>query len=191
MKKQIWGVLLVGTVVISGFLYNQGQIGQEGGIIMDAVAAEQKAENSVLSVVKNEQHGDWRLIGIKNNQNGAEQYNLIQERRAKNGQVVIKVEVLKAAKGSKTDKQILLHLPLGLELAKGAKLIVGSVGKKMDFHTCLPAGCQARVDLDSSLHNALSKGKDAAVEVYAQGGTQKIKIEFSLEGYSKGVKEVK
>jgi len=67
---------------------------------------------------------------------------------------------------------------------------VGEVEQQMVILACLPAGCQAKTAIGINLHQALSREGKGVVQLLNQNRVQKIRIEFSLMGYAKGVEGV-
>ncbi len=147
------------------------------------------------SISRNEVFSDWRLICAKgkpaDSKKEVEQCNLMQQLNDKSGRQVFKAEILKGKSGSKTEKGILLHLPLGLDLPTKAKLIVGDVKRTLPFQTCLPAGCVVSEGLDRKLMRAMQKANTGTLQIKPHGQSRSVDIKFSLKGFSKGVKEVK
>ena len=136
-----------------------------------------------------EKHRQWALKCVKHEHSGNEKCNLIHQINSQQGQQILKIEILRTVSGG-NQKQMLFHLPLGIYLPAGAVLKVGEVEEKMVIQTCLPAGCQARIDIGVNLHQAFRKAEKGIVQLLNQNRQQKINIEFSLLGYSKGVEGV-
>ena len=140
---------------------------------------------------RSEAHQQWVLKCVKGQNSGREKCNLIHQINNKQGQQIVKIEVLQTGKETAdNNKQILFHLPLGTWLPAGAVLKVGDMEERMSIQICLPAGCQARTNIGMNLHQALSRGSKGVVQLLNQNQRQKINIEFSLMGYAKGVEGV-
>jgi len=133
------------------------------------------------------QFDQWRLQCIEAQTSGKEQCNLIHQINNDKNQQIIKIEVLKVAGGD----TMLFHLPLGTYLPAGAVLLVGGSEQKMPITVCMPAGCRAQVSLDWNLNQKLKREEKAIVQLLHVNQLQKINIEFSLMGFSKGSKEIK
>jgi len=88
-------------------------------------------------------------------------------------------------------EMMLFHVPLGTYLPAGAKLMVGEQEYSMPITTCLVTGCQAKIEVDWNLNQKLKREEKAIVQLLHINQQQKINIEFSLMGYSKGSKEIK
>jgi len=135
---------------------------------------------------RSEQFDQWRLQCIEAQTSGKEQCNLIHQINNKNKQQIIKIEVLKSA----NNNSLLFHLPLGTYLPAGAVLLVGESEHQMPITSCMPAGCRAQLSLDWNLGQQLKREEKAIVQLLHINQKQKINIEFSLMGFSKGLKEV-
>ena len=133
------------------------------------------------------QNDQWILQCVKGNTTGNEKCNLIHQINNKKNQQIIKIEVLKTA----GNDLMLFHVPLGTYLPAGAKLIVGEGEYKMPITTCMNTGCQAKLKVDWNLNQKLKREDKAIVQLLHINQKQKINIEFSLMGYSKGSKEIK
>ena len=133
------------------------------------------------------QYGSWLLQCVNGVISGNERCNLFHQIKNKNNQRIIKIELLKLANSD----LMLFHLPLGVHLPSGAKLIVGESEYVMPFTTCLVAGCQAQIKLNLNLKQQLKKESKAIVQLLNVNQKQKINIPFSLTGYSEGYKEIK
>jgi invasion protein IalB len=133
------------------------------------------------------QHDQWMLQCAVGSVSGKEVCNLIHQINNKKNQQIIKIEALKTG----GDNTMLFHLPLGTYLPAGAILMVGEGVYKMPITTCMPAGCQAKIKLDWNLNQKLKREDKAIVQLLHINQKQKINIEFSLMGYSKGSKEIK
>jgi len=135
---------------------------------------------------RSEQFDQWRLQCIEAQVSGKEQCNLLHQINNKNKQQIIKIEVLKGA----NNNSLLFHLPLGTYLPAGAVLVVGESEHKMPITSCMPAGCRAQLSLDWNIDQQLKREEKATVQLLHINQRQKINIEFSLMGFSKGSKEV-
>ena len=133
------------------------------------------------------QHDQWVLQCAVGSVSGNEKCNLIHQINNKKNQQIIKIEALKTG----ADNTMLFHLPLGTYLPAGAILMVGEGVYKMPITTCMPAGCQAKINVDWNLNQKLKLEDKAIVQLLHINQKQKINIEFSLMGYSKGSKEIK
>jgi len=133
------------------------------------------------------QYDQWILQCAKGNTTGNEKCNLIHQINNKKNQQIIKIEVLKTA----GNNMMLFRVPLGTYLPAGAKLIVGEGEYKMPITTCMNTGCQAKLKVDWNLNQKLKREDKAIVQLLHTNQKQKINIEFSLMGYSKGSKEIK
>jgi len=118
---------------------------------------------------------------------GNEKCNLIHQIKNKSNQQVLKIEALKII----GDDVILFYLPLGAYLPAGAKLIIGESEYLMPITTCLVSGCQAKIKPNGGLNRQLENEAKAIVQLLSGNQKQKINIEFSLMGYSKGSQEIK
>jgi invasion protein IalB len=164
----------------------------------DELAQEEVIQPAVKQVVKQQQaetykmgrrvqHNQWILQCAKGNTTGNEKCNLIHQINNKKNQQIIKIEALKAVNSD----MMLFHLPLGTYLPAGAVLMVGEGSYKMPITVCMPAGCQAKIKVDWNLNQKLKREDKAIVQLLHINQKQKINIEFSLMGYSKGSKEIK
>ena len=133
------------------------------------------------------QYGRWLLQCVNGVISGNERCNLIHQIKNKNNQRIIKIELLK----STNSDLMMFHLPLGVHLPSGAKLIVGESEYVMPITTCLVSGCQAQIKLNLNLKQQLKKESKAIVQLLNVNQKQKINIPFSLIGYSEGYKEIK
>ena len=133
------------------------------------------------------QYGSWLLQCVNGVISGNERCNLIHQIKNKNNQRIIKIELLK----STNSDLMMFHLPLGVHLPSGAKLIVGESEYVMPITTCLVSGCQAQIKLNLNLKQQLKKESKAIVQLLNVNQKQKINIPFSLIGYSEGYKEIK
>ena len=146
-----------------------------------------KQQTEAYQMGRRVQHDQWILQCAKGNVTGNEKCNLIHEINNKKNQRIIKIEVLKTA----GNDLMLFHVPLGTYLPAGAKLIVGEGEYKMPITTCMTSGCQAKIKVDWNLNQKLKLEDKAIVQLLHINQKQKINIEFSLMGYSKGSKEIK
>ena len=146
----------------------------------------QAAPAETYKAGRSEQFDQWRLQCIEAQSSGKEQCNLLHQINNKKKQQIIKIEVLKSA----NNNSLLFHLPLGTYLPAGAVLVVGTSKHKMPITSCMPAGCRAQVKLDWNLGQQLKREEKATVQLLHINQRQKINIEFSLMGFSKGSKEV-
>jgi invasion protein IalB len=133
------------------------------------------------------QHDQWILQCLKGNTTGNEKCNLIHQINNKKNQQIIRIEAVKTA----GNDLMLFRVPLGTYLPAGAKLIVGEGEYKMPITTCKTTGCQAKLKVDWNLNQKLKREDKAIVQLLHTNQIQKINIEFSLMGYSKGSKEIK
>ena len=133
------------------------------------------------------QYGSWLLQCVNGVISGNERCNLFHQIKNKNNQRIIKIELLKLANSD----LMLFHLPLGVHLPSGAKLIVGESEYVVPITTCLVSGCQAQIKLNLNLKQQLKKESKAIVQLLNVNQKQKINIPFSLTGYSEGYKEIK
>jgi len=133
------------------------------------------------------QYGRWLLQCVNGVISGNERCNLIHQIKNKNNQRIIKIELLK----STNSDLMMFHLPLGVHLPSGAKLIVGESEYVMPITTCLVSGCQAKIKLNLNLKQQLKKESKAIVQLLNVNQKQKININFSLIGYLEGYKEIK
>ncbi len=102
--------------------------------------------------------------------------------------------MLKVAAGyvpGKDEAVMILTLPLGVILPPGIQLTVGE-GKaaRVPVTTCLPAGCQAGVQLDKEFTARLKKGKQMIVTFLGPDGKQ-INAPISLSGFTAGMDSIK
>jgi invasion protein IalB len=133
------------------------------------------------------QYNQWILQCLIGNTTGKEKCNLIHQINNNKNQQIIKIEVLKSA----GDDFLLFYVPLGTYLPAGASLLVGEGEYKMPITTCMNTGCQAKLKVDWNLNQKLKREDKAIVQLLHTNQKQKINIEFSLMGYSKGSKEIK
>jgi invasion protein IalB len=133
------------------------------------------------------QCGRWLVQCVNGVISGNERCNLIHQIKNKNNQRIIKIELLK----STNSDLMMFHLPLGVHLPSGAKLIVGESEYVMPITTCLVSGCQAKIKLNLNLKQQLKKESKAIVQLLNVNQKQKININFSLIGYLEGYKEIK
>jgi invasion protein IalB len=148
-------------------------------------AKQQQAETYKMG--RRVQHDQWVLQCAVGSVSGNEKCNLIHQINNKKNQQIIKIEALKTG----GDNTMLFHLPLGTYLPAGAILMVGEGVYKMPITTCMPAGCQAKINVDWNLNQKLKREEKAIVQLLNVNQKQKINIEFSMMGYSKGSKEIK
>ena len=144
-------------------------------------------ESESYTIGRKIQYGGWLLQCINGVISGNERCNLIHQIKNKNNQRIIKIELLK----STNSDLMLFHLPLGVHLPSGAKLIVGESEYVVPITTCLVSGCQAKIKLNLNLKQQLKKESKAIVQLLNVNQKQKINIQFSLIGYSEGYKEIK
>ena len=135
---------------------------------------------------RSEQFDQWRLQCILAQISGKEQCNLIHQINNKNKQQIVKIEVLKI----RNIETLLFHLPLGTYIPAGAVLVVGKSEYKMPITTCSSEGCRAQMNLDWNISQQLKREEKAIVQLLHINQKQKINIEFSLMGFSKGIKEI-
>jgi invasion protein IalB len=108
--------------------------------------------------------------------------------------VVIRVAdpAVKDAQGVPARKPVLrIIVPLGVFLPKGLSLKVD--GKDIGttpFVRCLPTGCVAEVELETSLISAFSNGKVATFFIYRQE-TEGHGLPFNLAGFQDGFAKLK
>ena len=190
LKLSIFSLLF--TTVFSAQAFNLEDYFKEGTNdelaqeeVPQPVAAKQQAETYKMG--RQVQHDQWILQCAEGSVSGNEKCNLIHQINNKNNQQIIKIEVLKVADG----EMMLFHVPLGTYLPAGAKLFVGEGEYPMPIVTCLASGCQAKIKLNWNLNQKLKREEKAVVQLLHINQQQKINIEFSLMGYSKGSKEIK
>jgi len=188
-KLSILAMLLTSALCVHAFnledYFKQGtndELAQEE--VAQPAATQQQAESYKMG--RTVQHNQWILQCVESNL-GNEKCNLIHQINNKNNQQILKIEVLKAADGD----LMLFHLPLGTYLPAGATLLVGEGIVKMPIVSCMSAGCQAKTKLDWNLKQKLKREEKAVVQLLHINQQQKINIEFSLMGYSKGSQEIK
>ena len=164
----------------------------------DDMAQEAPAENAAATTQqakpaetykmgRAEQYDQWILQCAESTTSGNEKCNLIHQLVNDKKQQIVKIEVLKQG----ANNMMLFHLPMGTYLPAGAVLIVGEGAYKMPITVCMPAGCQAKTKLDWNLKQKLKREEKAVVQLLHINQQQKINIEFSLMGYSKGSQEIK
>jgi len=190
LNLSIFSLLLVTTFSTQAFSLNDyfkedanDELAQEE--VTQPAATKQQAETYEMG--RKVQHDQWILQCAEGSVSGDEKCNLIHQINNKNNQQILKIEVLKAADGD----LMLFHLPLGTYLPAGATLLVGEGIVKMPIVSCMPAGCQAKTKLDWNLKQKLKREEKAVVQLLHINQQQKINIEFSLMGYSKGSQEIK
>jgi len=149
------------------------------------ITSSQQVERYVLG--RKAQYNQWVLQCMNGNVAGNEKCNLIHQIKNKSNQQVLKIEALKII----GDDVILFYLPLGAYLPAGAKLIIGESEYLMPITTCLVSGCQAKIKPNGGLNRQLENEAKAIVQLLSGNQKQKINIEFSLMGYSKGSQEIK
>ena len=132
------------------------------------------------------QHDQWLLQCMNSNITDNEKCNLIHQINNQKNQQIIKIEALKTA----GVEAIIFYLPLGLYLPAGAKLIIGKSEYLMPITTCLVSGCQAKVQPNLNLKQQFLTEAKAIVQLLHINQKQNINIEFSLMGFSKGIKEI-
>jgi invasion protein IalB len=189
LKSSVFLLLISSTVCAQAFSLND--------FFNENISNETTNEEVVQPVVKQQtetyqmgrsvQHDQWILQCVKGNTTGNEKCNLIHQINNKKNQQIIKIEVLK----NEGNDLMLFHVPLGTYLPAGAKLIVGEGEYKMLITTCMNTGCQAKLKVDWNLNQKLKREDKAIVQLLHVNQKQKINIEFSLMGYSKGSKEIK
>jgi len=146
-----------------------------------------KQQTETYQIGRSVQYDQWILQCVKGNTTGKEKCNLIHQINNNKNQQIIKIEVLKSAENNLMS----FYVPLGTYLPAGAKLIVGEGEYKMPITTCMNTGCQAKLKVDWNLNQKLKREDKAIVQLLHTNQKQKINIEFSLMGYSKGSKEIK
>jgi invasion protein IalB len=146
-----------------------------------------KQQTETYQIGRSVQYDQWILQCVKGNTTGNEKCNLIHQINNNKNQQIIKIEVLKSA-----EKDFLIfYVPLGTYLPAGASLLIGESEYKMPITTCMNTGCQAKLKVDWNLNQKLKREDKAIVQLLHTNQKQKINIEFSLMGYSKGSKEIK
>jgi invasion protein IalB len=189
LKFSVFLLLISSTVCAQAFSLND--------FFNENISNETTNEEVVQPVVKQQtetyqmgrsvQYDQWILQCLKGNTTGKEKCNLIHQINNNNNQQIIKIEVLKSA-----EKDFLLfYVPLGTYLPAGASLLVGESEYKMPITTCMNTGCQAKLKVDWNLNQKLKREDKAIVQLLHINQKQKIDIEFSLMGYSKGSEEIK
>jgi invasion protein IalB len=189
LKTSVFLLLISSTVCAQAFSLND--------FFNENISNETTNEEVVQPVVKQQtetyqmgrsvQYDQWILQCAKGNTTGNEKCNLIHQINNKKNQQIIKIEVLK----TEGNDLMLFHVPLGTYLPAGAKLIVGEGEYKMLITTCMNTGCQAKLKVDWNLNQKLKREDKAIVQLLNINQKQKINIEFSMMGYSKGSKEIK
>jgi invasion protein IalB len=189
LKLSIFALLVSGAITVQAFswsdYFNENKANDD--LVQEEVPAPVQQKPEVYQMGRSEQHNQWILQCAKGSVSGNEKCNLIHQINNKQNQQIIKIEALKDATGN----MMLFHLPLGTYLPAGAVLMVGEASHKMPITVCLPAGCQARIAIDWNLNQKLKREDKAIVQLLNVNQQQKINIEFSLMGYSKGSKEIK
>jgi invasion protein IalB len=189
LKSSVFLLLISSTVCAQAFSLND--------YFNKDTSNETAKEEVVQPVVKQQteayhmgrkvQHDQWILQCAKGNTTGNEKCNLIHQINNKKNQQIIKIELLKSAEND----LLLFHVPLGTYLPAGASLLVGESEYKMPITICKNTGCQANLKVDWNLNQKLKREDKAIVQLLHINQKQKINIEFSLMGYSKGSKEIK
>ena len=189
LKLSIFALLLSTVFSAQAFnledYFSQGSNEEAKDEVTQPVAKPQQAESYKMG--RKMQYSNWILQCIEAQSTGNEQCNLIHQINNQDNRQILKVELLK----SNNNKLMLFHVPLGTYLPAGAKLMVGEQEYSMPITTCLATGCQAKIEVDWNLNQKLKREEKAVVQLLHINQQQKINIEFSLMGYSKGSKEIK
>ena len=189
LKSSVFLLLISSTVYAQAFsltdFFNENTSDETVNEEVVQPAVKQQVETYQMG--RSVQYDQWILKCVKGNTTGNEKCNLIHQINNKKNQQIIKIEVLKTA----VNDLMLFHVPLGTYLPAGAKLIVGEGEYKMPITTCMNTGCQAKLKVDWNLNQKLKREDKAIVQLLHTNQKQKINIEFSLMGYSKGSKEIK
>ena len=138
--------------------------------------AKKQIESIKTKIGRRVQYDQWVLKCAEGLVFGAEKCNLIHQINSKTNKQILKIEVLKVSNG----EIMLFHVPLGIYLPAGVKLIMGESEYMMPVTTCLISGCQAMISLDLSLNQKILHKKKATVQLLHVDQTKKINIEFSL-----------
>ena len=185
ITKNIVFVILSASIFTVQAIYVKSNNKSVQEQVPQLVAALKK--NEIYIIGRKVQYDQWILQCKNGNVTGNEKCNLIHQIKNKHNQQLIKIEALKTA-GSDT---ILFELPLGVYLPAGAKLIVGESEYVMPITTCSVSGCQAKIKPNLNLKQQLKREGKAIVQLLHINQKQKININISLMGYSKGYKEIK
>jgi len=189
LKLSIFALLLSTVFSAQAFnledYFSQGSNEEAKDEVTQPVAKPQQAESYKMG--RKMQYSNWILQCIEAQSTGNEQCNLIHQINNQDNRQILKVELLK----SNNNKLMLFHVPLGTYLPAGAKLIVGEQEYSMPITSCLATGCQAKIEVDWNLNQKLKREEKAIMQLLHINQQQKINIEFSLMGYSKGSKEIK
>lgn len=80
--------------------------------------------------------------------------------------------------------QLVLLVPFGLQLSQGVQMTVaeGQVAQ-IPFHTCMPAGCIARTDLEAEPIARLQRGSTLQVEMRTTAD-EPFAVDLSLQGFT-------
>lgn len=189
IKSSVFTLMLTSFPSVQAFNLNDyfNNSSESDDVAQEEVVAPAQQQTQSYKMGRREQHKQWILQCIEGNVSGDEKCNLIHQINNEKNQQIMKVELLNTGK----ENIMLFHLPLGAYLPAGATLKVGESAIQMPIVTCLLAGCQAKTSVDWNLNQKLKREEKAIVQLVHMNQQQKINIEFSLMGYSKGSKEIK
>jgi invasion protein IalB len=141
-------------------------------------------------VTRTEQHQDW-LVRCGRPDGRSEQCEMVQQPVGESGKPVMAVAVGDVP-GNPNPGMIIL-LPLGISLPPGVELrIDGGAEIEAPVERCERQGCQVEMLLEPDLLAALKAGTRVTVDfhVLRQDGLQRVRIPFSLLGFTTALGEV-
>lgn len=102
---------------------------------------------------------------------------------------LMKAVVHPVGKGKDRKLRLVVTLPLGIFLATG---IAGKIddGKQFNFVllTCRQNGCEAAVDIDAKMRNAMRAGKQLVVAFKPRPKSEAFGVRVSLNGFTAGIR---
>jgi invasion protein IalB len=140
-------------------------------------------------VTRTEQHQDWLVRCGRPGQ--SEVCEMVQQPVGEKGEPVMAVAVGKVP-GNPNPGMIIL-LPLGIALPPGVELrIDGGAAIETPVERCERQGCQVEMLLEPDLLTALKAGSRVTVDfhVHRQDGLQRVRVPFSLLGFTTALDEV-
>lgn len=127
-----------------------------------------------------ETYSDWQVVCQQ--VEGARACSMIQQQfQAQSNQRFLAVELKTADAGVEGA----IVLPFGLNLSAGVELAIDDkpIGEKLQFRTCLPAGCVVRLAFSDNELGALSGGQTLQVKTKADS-EEDLVFTVSLNGFT-------
>jgi invasion protein IalB len=141
-------------------------------------------------VTRTEQHQDW-LVRCGRPGGQSEVCEMVQQPVGENGEPIMAVAVGKVP-GNPNPGMIIL-LPLGIALPPGVELRIDDGAEiEAPVDRCERQGCQVEMLLEPDLLTALKAGSRVTVDfhVQQQDGLQRVRVPFSLLGFTAALDEV-